>query len=187
MVAGKWYTIGKSQALRECECPSLFPLPAATPGFEAEYAAAAADAALPTHVHKTSCGPMSQGANYYDWWQAGTYIDGPPNTLPAFNATPGWEELFEQRVIDRGFFYSSKDNEFPTKSGGTRRINWGWSILGVSRLGFGFAAHFGGAGHGGATPVGVDRRAPAPVGCIAVFRSSAGTHDCPMPDAQLQR
>ena len=131
VLAGKWYTIGKSADLRLCECPSLYPLPAATPGFEEEYAAAAKAGALPTHVHKTSCGPQAVGAAYYDWWQAGTYVDGAPRTLPFFNATPGWEDLFEQRVIDKGFFYASKDSEFPTKDGGSRRINWGWAILGV--------------------------------------------------------
>ena len=70
--------------LVEGECPSLYPLPPATPGFEAEYAAAVASNALPTHVHKTSCGPQTDGeygGAYYDWWQAGTYADGPLNTL----------------------------------------------------------------------------------------------------------
>lgn len=33
--------------------------------------------------------------------------------------------MFAQRVIDTGFFYASKDNLFPTKAGGVRRINWG--------------------------------------------------------------
>lgn len=83
---------------------------------------------------------MSQGANYYDWWQAGTYVDGPPNTVPSFNATPAWEDLFQQRVVDRGFFYASKDGAFPSKGsggGGTRRINWGWAILGAHQSGGG--------------------------------------------------
>eukprot|EP01051_Picozoa_sp_SAG22_P022569 SAG22_NODE_5453_length_1011_cov_1.341009_1_plen_215_part_01 len=58
VIAGKWKKIGKSN-LQLCECPSLYPLPAATPGFEAEYAAAAKAGALPTHVHKYSCGPQT--------------------------------------------------------------------------------------------------------------------------------
>jgi sucrose-6-phosphate hydrolase SacC (GH32 family) len=140
VVAGEWYTIGKSTSLRQCECPSLYQLPPPTPGFEAEFEAAAGRAGgLPTHVHKTSCGPQSDGAGYFDWWQAGTYVDGARGTLPSFNATSGWEDLFVQRVIDTGFFYSSKDNLFPTKGGAsaTRRINWGWAIL---------SAHQGGPG-----------------------------------------
>ena len=37
LVHGKWYTIGKSETMRQCECPSLYPLPGPTPGFHAEY------------------------------------------------------------------------------------------------------------------------------------------------------
>jgi len=37
LIAGKWYEIGTNSDLRECECPSLYPLPPASPGFEAEY------------------------------------------------------------------------------------------------------------------------------------------------------
>jgi hypothetical protein len=46
------YTIGKSKDLRTCECPSFYPLPAAQPGFEAEYEAMKKAGTLPTHVHK---------------------------------------------------------------------------------------------------------------------------------------
>lgn len=60
---GKFYTIGKSSSFRTCECPSFYPLPAPSPGFEAAYEQAAAHGALPTHVHKTSCSG--------DWWQLG--------------------------------------------------------------------------------------------------------------------
>jgi len=121
VLAGKWYTIGKSGDFRQCECPSVYPLPAPTPGTEAAYAAAKAAGALPDTVHKTSCGG--------DWWQVGSYVAGPPKTLGSFNATPGWEDLFEQRRIDEGNFYASKDNEYPTLSGGKRRINWGWATV----------------------------------------------------------
>jgi sucrose-6-phosphate hydrolase SacC (GH32 family) len=31
--------------------------------------------------------------------------------------------------MDQGQFYASKDNEYPTKSGGKRRINWGWATV----------------------------------------------------------
>ena len=95
LLAGKWYTVGKSDSFRQCECPSFYPLPPATPGFEGAYAAAQASAAgLPTHVHKTSCGG--------DWWQLGSYTPAAPKTLGTFNSTPGWEDLFAQRRIDMG-------------------------------------------------------------------------------------
>ena len=119
-LAGKFYTIGKNPDFRQCECPSFYPLPAPSPGFEAEYAALEATGSLPTHVHKTSCGG--------DWWQLGTYdMAAPPKTLANFTATPGFEDAFAQVRIDPGRFYASKDNEYPTKSGGKRRINWGWA------------------------------------------------------------
>jgi len=119
LLSGKWYEIGTSRDLRKCECPSFYPLPAATPGFEAAHVAAAAAGALPTHVHKTSCGG--------DWWQLGTYSGAAVRELGSFTATKGWEETFSQRRIDSGHFYASKDNLYPTKSGGARRINWGWA------------------------------------------------------------
>ena len=119
MLAGKWYEIGVSKDFRTCECPSFYPLPASTPGFEDAYANAKN---LPSHVHKTSCGG--------DWWQLGTYQAGSPKELGVFNATPGWEDAFAQKRIDMGNFYASKDNEYPTKTKGTaRRINWGWATV----------------------------------------------------------
>jgi hypothetical protein len=92
MLAGKWYTIGKSKDLRTCECPSFYPLPAAQPGFEAEYESHKAAGTLPSHVHKTSCGG--------DWWQLGSYTYPAVKALGAFAATPGWEDVFAQRKID---------------------------------------------------------------------------------------
>jgi beta-fructofuranosidase len=117
LLAGRWYTIGKSDDFRTCECPSFYPLPGPTPGFEDAYHSSAGS--LPTHVHKTSCGG--------DWWQLGSYDPGPRNSTGSFSATAGWEDLFEQRRMDHGGFYASKDNEYPTRSGGKRRINWGWA------------------------------------------------------------
>ena len=122
LLAGKWYLIGESADLRRCDCPSFYPLPAATPGTEEAYAAAAAQGVggLPTHVHKTSCGG--------DFWQLGTYTEGPPKVLGHFNATAGWEDLFAQRRIETGWFFASKDNLYPALDGGAeRRINWGWA------------------------------------------------------------
>lgn len=92
-----------SQDFRTCECPSFYPLPASTPGFEKEYDAAGSS--LPTHVHKTSCGG--------DWWQLGTYTPGAPKQLGSFKATDSWTDVFAQKKIDQGGFYASKDNVYP--------------------------------------------------------------------------
>jgi len=119
LIQGKWYEIGKNKDFRQCECPSFYPLPKATPGFEAEYDSALKAGSLPTHVHKTSCGG--------DWWQLGTYYPGAPKQPDHFNVTAGWEDVFVQKKIDQGKFYASKDGEYPTKDGATRRINWGWA------------------------------------------------------------
>jgi len=121
MLQGKWYEIGTNKDLRQCECPSVYPLPAATPGTEATYNELSALGQLPTHVHKTSCGG--------DWWQMGTYAPGAPKVLSNFTATIGWEDVFGQRRIDQGQFYASKDNIYPTKDNGKRRINWGWATV----------------------------------------------------------
>ncbi len=120
LLAGRWSDLGKNGAFRQCECPSFYPLPPPTPGFEAAYAAAASGSGLPTHVHKTSCNG--------DWWQLGTYVAGHPGAQDAFEPTAGWEDEFNQRRIDGGNFYASKDNVYPTRdSTRTRRVNWGWA------------------------------------------------------------
>jgi len=122
LVAGKWYTIGKSADFRECECPSVYELPPPTPGFEDEYEAQRAAGALPTTVHKTSCGG--------DWWQLGTYVANGPKQLGNFSAAAGWEDLFAQRKVDQGQYYASKDYLYPTAgSDALRRINWGWATV----------------------------------------------------------
>ena len=58
-----------------------------------------------------------------DAYNAGNY----EKALGHFEATKGWEDVFAQKKIDHGRFYASKDNEYPTKDGGSRRINWGWA------------------------------------------------------------
>ena len=63
VAAGQWYTVGRinstaavpNPAFTPGECPSVYPLPGPTPGFEAEYAAiASAGGGLPTTVMKVS-------------------------------------------------------------------------------------------------------------------------------------
>ena len=109
-LAGKWYSLGVNKDFRQGECPSFYPLPAATPGFEAQYErlAAQGEGGLPTHVHKTSV--LGR-----DWWQLGTYSNfSVPKVLGSFDATRGWEDAFVQRAIDspNRKFYASKDNEY---------------------------------------------------------------------------
>ena len=129
LLNGHWYEIGVNTDFESCECPSFYELPGPTAGFEAAYHAAAQAGMLPTHVHKVSCStPSGKGL---DWWQAGTYNAGAPKTLGSFRPTAGWEDLFAKRNIDAGSYYASKDNEYPTKSGGKRRINWGWLTVPV--------------------------------------------------------
>ena len=89
LLAGKWYTIGTQPDFRQCECLSVYPLPAATPGTE-DVRGGGARGALPTTVHKTSRGG--------DWWQLGT-SPAPPKTLGAFNATAGCAAQISARGI----------------------------------------------------------------------------------------
>jgi len=121
LLAGRWYAIGRSEDFKQCECPSFYPLPGPTPGFEDAYRAAASASALPTHVHKFSCGG--------DWWQLGSYDAGAPKSAGRFQATPGWEDVFPRRRLDQGHYYASKDAEYPSRSGGKRRVNWGWATV----------------------------------------------------------
>ena len=140
LLNGKWYELGKSTTLRQCECPSLYPLPRVTPGFEpdddafeeehphkAEMASSekkVKSESWPTHVHKTSCSG--------DWWQLGNYVENGADEVGTFSATPGWEDLFSQRKMDMGNFYASKDQLYPSLDGPERRINWGWAQVNPS-------------------------------------------------------
>jgi beta-fructofuranosidase len=87
------------------ECPSFFSLPRLSPG------SSAAGLPMPTHVHKCS--------HSGDFMQVGSYTEGPE---PSWRATPG--VTFDQKPIDRGSYYASKD--FFDRSTG-RRLIWGWA------------------------------------------------------------
>eukprot|EP01062_Namystynia_karyoxenos_P050279 TRINITY_DN3900_c0_g2_i1.p1 TRINITY_DN3900_c0_g2~~TRINITY_DN3900_c0_g2_i1.p1 ORF type:complete len:571 (+),score=184.07 TRINITY_DN3900_c0_g2_i1:79-1713(+) len=114
--AGKWYTIGKNPTFVTAECPSLYELPPAAPGFEAEYERSRAAGDLPSHVMKLSHGQ--------DFVQLGDYAAGAPRQLGNFSAHPGWSAEYQQFMIDQGKLYASKDFLMPD---GKRRINWGWA------------------------------------------------------------
>lgn len=122
LLKGKWYELGAGNVSMwpTCECPSFFPLPGPTPGFEKDYYRS--KETLPSHVQKLSCGEK-------DWWMIGTYtLEKGSRTIGSFTPTKGWEDLYERQLIDAGSFYASKDALYPTKTGGQRRINWGWGI-----------------------------------------------------------
>lgn len=130
VAAGRWYTVGRindtayapNPSFDVGECPSLFPLPPATPGFKREYAAARAGGGLPTHVMK-----FSDESKWRDFVRIGTYTAGAHGAFSKFSVTPGWEDVGAPRSIDNGVLYASKDGAVPTKGGGERRMSWGWA------------------------------------------------------------
>lgn len=83
---GQWYVIGKNEDFPLGSCPSFFPLPASTRGFEfeSEYRRLSAMGKLPTHVAKINAGGAS----------VGTYTEGRPRQLGTFRPTIGFEELY---------------------------------------------------------------------------------------------
>ena len=107
----EWYRIGEQKSFPGGECPSFFPLPAATPG--SGPAPVAVTGGIPTHVYKASHGRK-------DWMSVGSYVAGPPKQLGNFTA------LGPEVLIDHGAFYASKDFYDPV---GKRRINWGWAQI----------------------------------------------------------
>ncbi|CAK9039597.1 Beta-fructofuranosidase [Durusdinium trenchii] len=122
LLGGRWRLIGTGDNISwpVCECPSFFPLPGPTEGFEKEYHAATV---LPSHVQKLSCGMGNEE------WMIGTYVPD-PWSVGKFQPTKGWEELWFPQRIDAGAFYASKDNVYPSKGGGPpRRVLWGWAVV----------------------------------------------------------
>ena len=130
VLAGEWYLIGESAALNPpyphsfplpsglsgYECPSIYQLPGPTPGFEAEYAAAARES-LPTHVHKVGdwCeDPVTFPYGGCDFWWAGNLTEGARKELGTFEPARGWEDLFEHRRIENNTHYC--EGSLPTAS-----------------------------------------------------------------------
>ena len=96
------------------DCPTLFPLPALTPGSE-QYLGDGD--ALPTHVHKAGSGN--------DQVQVGTWVDGAPGP----KGTPGtWVQFPGSTSVpcDNGNTHASKDFYDPVKK---RRILWIWGTV----------------------------------------------------------
>ena len=77
------------------ECPSVFKLPAQTPGA----GPAPAGAGTPTHVVKSSHGGK-------DWMCVGSYSAGPPKVLGTFKPTSGVPN--KEVIVDAGALYASK-------------------------------------------------------------------------------
>ena len=92
-----WHRIGLQPGFAVGECPSMFPLPRATPR----------DNAAPLGVHPTPTHVYKYSHSWLDFMQLGTYADGPPGQ-------PGewlpWRSPLgnESRCIDGGAFYASK-------------------------------------------------------------------------------
>jgi beta-fructofuranosidase len=119
-----WYKIGFT-TLRLGDCPTLFPLPALTPG-SAEGLSDAEVAALPSHVHKAGSGkpPSDHPYDPADQVQVGTWTDGKPGPA-AKGGTPGtWvQKLPGSTPLDAGKTHASKDFYDPITK---RRIMWVW-------------------------------------------------------------
>jgi sucrose-6-phosphate hydrolase SacC (GH32 family) len=133
---GRWKRLGLNPTFPVGECPSVYPLPASTPGFEMAYATLQARSALPTHVFKYGVGPGSRSwrnlSRPGDGVMIGSYpiAAAPKNTLVNVSATPGFASLFTRgQMVDSGKFYASKDTLLPPLTPGEspRRVNFGWA------------------------------------------------------------
>jgi sucrose-6-phosphate hydrolase SacC (GH32 family) len=113
-----WYRVGTQLGFGVSECPSLYPLPRATPGTRPA-TTRTRTRTLPTHVRKESHG-------WADWVRVGTYTDGAPGHVGKWTPWP-WSYGNMSVSIDHGAFYASKDMWDP-KNGG-RRITWGWTAF----------------------------------------------------------
>ena len=108
-----WYKVGCT-TLTLGDCPTLFPLPALTPGSERYLKDGDS---LPTHVHKAGSGN--------DQVQLGTWTDGAPGQ----KGTPGtWVQFPGSTSVpcDNGNTHASKDFYDPVKK---RRILWIWGTV----------------------------------------------------------
>ena len=133
---GRWKRLGLNPSFPVGECPSVYPLPASTPGFEVPYTRLQAQSGLPTHVFKYGVGPGSRSwrnlSRPGDGVLIGSYpiAAAPKNTLVNASATPGFGSLFTRgQMVDSGKYYASKDTLLPPlKAGGSpRRVNFGWA------------------------------------------------------------
>jgi sucrose-6-phosphate hydrolase SacC (GH32 family) len=138
-----WEHIGTQSAWKGGECQSFFPRPRSTPGS----GPAPPPSELPTHFHKsggihdgdldsegardggTPVGPPDGG----DWYAAGIYTPGPPQTIGGFQMLHyGNHGDADYQCLNHGDdSYAAKD--FEAGKGG-RRINLYWANLGPSCL-----------------------------------------------------
>jgi sucrose-6-phosphate hydrolase SacC (GH32 family) len=107
MAAGRIYRIGPSN-LPVGECPSVFTLPPATPGFETAYQRERKQGALPSHVFKYGARPTDALFN-------GTGRGGDAYVLGSFPLDVAKHEptnvsfFGSPRRVDNGKYYASKD------------------------------------------------------------------------------
>ena len=111
-----WRSVGVLRGIPEGDCPSLFRLPALTPGV----GSAPAGVEQPTHVHITS------GSPFGTWMQVGKYSDGPPRSpgewaplQPCLTSKPRLSGC--GRCTDRGQTYAAKQFADPAKN---RTLLW---------------------------------------------------------------
>eukprot|EP01013_Petalomonas_cantuscygni_P000695 TRINITY_DN10701_c0_g1_i1.p1 TRINITY_DN10701_c0_g1~~TRINITY_DN10701_c0_g1_i1.p1 ORF type:complete len:551 (-),score=59.77 TRINITY_DN10701_c0_g1_i1:481-2133(-) len=110
-----WRRVGASNFSRG-ECPSFFPRPPLTPGWNSgRNSTGAPMPPLPTHVHKFSVGGK-------DVYRPGTYVASDPE-FPGGRFVPVAGVPFDSVVGDAGASYASKDF-WDGRVG--RRIVWAW-------------------------------------------------------------
>jgi sucrose-6-phosphate hydrolase SacC (GH32 family) len=116
-----WRSVGVLRGIPEGDCPSLFGLPAPTPGT----LPAPAGADQPTHVHVTSGNPFGT------WMQVGNYSHGAPHTpgewaplRPCLTNKPRLGGC--GRSIDRGQTYAAKQFADPVNN---RTLLWTWAYV----------------------------------------------------------
>ena len=109
------------RGIPEGDCPSLYALPAPTPGT----LPAPAGVEQPTHVHITSGNPFGT------WMQVGKYSDGAPRTpgewapmQPCLRSRPRLGGC--GRCVDRGQTYAAKQFADPVKN---RTLLWSWAYV----------------------------------------------------------
>ena len=109
--------IGLNPTFPVGECPSVYELPASTPGFEAAYERLRKANALPSHVFKYGVGggrPPRNLSRSGDAVVIGTYQAAAASRNATVNvtATPGFESLYTGgQMVDHGKFYGENTRD----------------------------------------------------------------------------